>query len=75
VEAALLSLPDAVEEIYQAVITTSSAAADGSARLTDAIERLRLEEELETSYGEEIREIVPSAAPRPVAAAATAKKA
>jgi hypothetical protein len=76
VEAALLSLPDAVEEIYQAVITTSSAAADGSGRLTDAIERLRLEEELETSYGEEIREIVPTAAPRPVvaAAAASAKK-
>lgn len=64
VEAALLSLPDAVEEIYQAIITGSSAA-EGGARLTDAIERLRLEQELETSYGAEIRSIV-----QPVAAKA-----
>ncbi|MEO8672992.1 MAG: hypothetical protein ABI411_16870, partial [Tahibacter sp.] len=69
VEAALLSLPDAVEEIYQAVITTSSSA-EGGTRLTEAIERLRLEEELESSYGAEIRDIVPSVAPRPVAAVA-----
>lgn len=61
VEAALLSLPDAVEEIYQAIITHSSAA-EGGARLSEAIERLRLEEELESSYGAEIRSIVQPAA-------------
>lgn len=69
VEAALLSLPDAVEEIYQAIITNSSAA-EGGARLTEAIERLRLEEELESSYGAEIQNIV-----RPEAAAARAHSA
>jgi len=69
VEAALLSLPDAVEEIYQAIITNSSAA-EGGARLTEAIERLRLEEELESSYGAEIQNIV-----RPEAAAARARTA
>ena len=69
VEAALLSLPDAVEEIYQAIITNSSAA-EGGARLTEAIERLRLEEELESSYGAEIQNIV-----RPEAAAARARSA
>ncbi|UXI68637.1 hypothetical protein [Tahibacter amnicola] len=68
VDAALLSLPDAVEEIYQAVITQSSTA-EGGTRLTEAIERLRLEEELETSYGAEIKEIVKPEASRAIAAA------
>jgi hypothetical protein len=68
VEAALLSLPDAVEEIYQAIITGASAA-EGGARLTDAIERLRLEEELESSYGAEIQSIVQPAAARVIGAA------
>jgi hypothetical protein len=63
VEAALLSLPDAVEEIYQAIIT-NSAATEGGERLTEAIERLRLEEELESSYGAEIRELVQTPAAR-----------
>lgn len=68
VEAALLSLPDAVEEIYQAIITGASAA-EGGARLTEAIERLRLEEELESSYGAEIQSIVQPAAARAIGAA------
>lgn len=63
VEAALLSLPDAVEEIYHAVVTTPSAG-EGGARLQEAIERLRLEEELESSYGAEISEILPQKAAR-----------
>jgi hypothetical protein len=60
VEAAILSLPDAVEEIYQAVITQS--AAGGGPKLNEALERLRLEEELEQSYGQELAAIAPSAA-------------
>ncbi|TDR47571.1 hypothetical protein DFR29_102231 [Tahibacter aquaticus] len=68
VEAALLSLPDAVEEIYQAIIT-NSAAAEGGVRLTEAIERLRLEEELESSYGAEIEKLVQPAAARVIGAA------
>ncbi len=66
VEAALLSLPDAVEEIYHAVVTTP-ASGDGGTRLQEAIERLRLEEELESSYGAEVREFVPKAATRKLA--------
>ncbi len=57
VEAALLSLPDAIEEIYQAVITQSSTNGGGP-RLTEAIERLRIEEELESTYGQEIQSII-----------------
>lgn len=67
VEAALLSLPDAVEEIYQAVITQGSSNG-GGARMTEAIERLRLEEELESTYGQEISAIIQT----PVAARAKA---
>lgn len=63
VEAALLSLPDAVEEIYHAVVTTP-ASGEGGARLQEAIERLRLEEELESTYGSEISEILPHKAAR-----------
>lgn len=69
VEAAALALPDAVEEIYQAIIT-NSAATEGSQRLTEAIERLRLEEELESSYGAEIRELAQPRAARAAAAGA-----
>lgn len=67
VEAALLSLPDAVEEIYNAVITTP-VSGEGGVRLQEAIERLRLEEELESSYGDEVREHLPSAVVRVPAA-------
>lgn len=63
VEAALLSLPDAVEEIYHAVVT-SPASGEGGTRLQEALERLRLEEELESTYGAEISQIVPQKAAR-----------
>jgi hypothetical protein len=66
VEAALLSLPDAFEEIYHAVVTQPAGGESGT-RLQEAIDRLRLEEELESSYGAEIRAIVPEAVPRAVA--------
>lgn len=58
IEAALLSLPDAVEEVYHAVVSTP-ASGDGGERLREAIQRLRLEEELEASYGDEIRDLLP----------------
>ena len=69
VEAALLSLPDAFEEIYHAVMTSPSSD-EGGARLQEAIDRLRLEEELESSYGEELRDMVPLASRRAGTAAA-----
>ena len=68
VEAALLSLPDALDEIYDAVVTLP-AGGEAGGRLQEAIDRLRLEEELENSYGAEIREIVPARLPRAGAAA------
>ncbi len=67
VEAALLSLPDAFDEIYDAVVTLP-AGGEGTTRLQEAIDRLRLEEELESSFGDEIREIAPYV-PRHAAAA------
>ena len=51
VEAAMLSLPDAVEEIYHAVVTMP-ASAQGDGRLQDAIDRLRLQEELDTDIND-----------------------
>ncbi|WP_137936016.1 hypothetical protein [Chitinivorax sp. B] len=65
VEAALLSLPDAVEEIYQAVIAVP-AFNEGGGRLQEAIDRLRLEEELCSGYEAELREPI-----RPAAGKAT----
>jgi hypothetical protein len=64
VDAALLSLPDALEEIYHAVVSTPASGESGG-RLQEAIERLRLEEELEDNFGAEIREIAPEAVKRP----------
>ena len=52
-----------MEEIYQAVVTTP-ASGEGGTRLQEAIERLRLEEELESGYGDEIAELMPQKAAR-----------
>lgn len=60
VEAALLALPDAVEEIYHAMVTLP-ASGEGGARLQEAIERLRLEQELEQTFEHELRPILPQA--------------
>jgi hypothetical protein len=66
VEAALLSIPDAVEEIYHMVISapTSGAQAD---RLQDAINRLHLEESLETTVNDELGDALSRPALRMVA--------
>jgi len=66
VDAALLSLPDTVEEIYQTLITTP-AAGDARGQLQEAIERLRLEEELEHTYTAELDQALPSRAIRAAA--------
>jgi len=66
VEAALLSIPDAVEEIYHMVISapTSDAQAD---RLQDAINRLHMEESLEATVNDELGGALPRPALRVVA--------
>lgn len=53
VEAGLLALPDAVEEIMNAALT-SSGADDASRRLQDAVDRLHEEEEAEAIVEEEL---------------------
>jgi len=65
VEAALLSIPDAVEEIYHMVISapTSGAQAD---RLQDAINRLHMEESLEATVNDELGSTLPRPALRVV---------
>jgi hypothetical protein len=54
VEAGLLALPDAVEEIMNAALT-SSGADDASQRLQDAVNRLHEEEEAEAIVEEELK--------------------
>lgn len=66
VDAALLSLPDTVEEIYHAMIATPSAG-DVRSQLQSAIERLRLEEELEDTYTAELDQVLPGRAARRLA--------
>lgn len=68
VEAALLALPDAVEEIYHAMVTLPASGEDG-AKLQEAIERLRLEQELEATYDSEVRALLPQAQARAVSQA------
>ena len=55
VDAAVLALPDAVEEIYQATIT-APIAGDVERRLQDAVDRLNIEAQLDQSFREEIDE-------------------
>jgi hypothetical protein len=66
VEAAMLSIPDAVEEIYHMVITapTSGSQAD---RLQDAINRLHIEENLESAVNDELGDTLPRVPLRAVA--------
>lgn len=65
VEAALLALPDTVEEIYQAVLAAPRSGAAGD-RLQEAIERLRLQEELDHQL--DFDETTPAAPPRRIRA-------
>src|SRR5688572_17314339 len=58
VEAAMISLPDAVEEIAHAALT-STGSNDASRRLMEAVDRLRIEEDLEASVEDELGEALP----------------
>ncbi|MGB0128720.1 MAG: hypothetical protein WBP72_13865, partial [Rhodocyclaceae bacterium] len=57
-EAALVSMPDQMEEIYQTIVTAPTSSDVGS-RLEDAIARLRLEEDVEAELAGELGESVP----------------
>lgn len=56
VDTAMLALPDAVEEIYHAAIT-SPTAGDVASRLQEAVERLHVEQELDTRLDAELGEV------------------
>ncbi len=53
VEAAMLSMADTFEEVYQRVVTNPQSA-EASAELNQAVERMRIEEELDLAVDEEL---------------------
>lgn len=67
VDAALIALPDAVEEIYTAAIT-SPTAGDVASRLQEAVDRLHIDEELDTKLDAELGDLPPRLTPRAVPA-------
>lgn len=69
VDTAMLALPDAVEEIYHAAIT-SPTAGNVATRLQEAVDRLHIEEELDHKLDAELGDL-PARARLPAAAAAT----
>lgn len=57
-EAAVLAMPDQMEEIYQNIVTSPTA--DGlGVKLADALESLRLQEDIETELARDLSEAVP----------------
>lgn len=57
-EAAVLAMPDQMEEIYQNIVTAPTA--DGlGVKLADALESLRLQEDIETELAQDLSEAVP----------------
>ena len=55
-EAAMLSMPDQMEEIYQTIMTGSSGD-EGGAHLEESIARLRLQEDIEAELAGDMREL------------------
>ena len=68
-DAAMLSMPDRLEEIYQTIMTTPLSE-DVGARLEESIATLRLQEDIEAELAGDMAEALPdlAAPPRPVAA-------
>jgi hypothetical protein len=62
IEAAMLSMPDQVEEIYQTIMTTPASEDIGS-RLEDSIENLRLQEDIEAELSGELEAALPGMVP------------
>jgi len=67
VDAAMIGLPDAVEEIYTAAIT-SPTAGDVASRLQEAVDRLHIDEELDSKLDAEMGDIPLRLASRPATA-------
>lgn len=58
IEAAIVSMPDQMDEIYQTIVT-APATADMGSKLAESISKLSLEEDLETELEGIMRETVP----------------
>jgi hypothetical protein len=59
VDAAMLNIADTFEEVYQGVITNPTSS-DATRRLQEAVDRLKIEEELEQAFHREIGEVIES---------------
>ncbi len=57
-EAALLSLPDSIEELYHAMVT-NPVSADATEKLQDAVAKMRIEEDLDLAVDDELENIEP----------------
>lgn len=68
VDTALVGLPDAVEEIYTAAVT-SPTAGDVASRLQEAVDRLHIDEELDSKLDAELGDIPMALPPRAAPAA------
>lgn len=67
-EAAMLSMPDQIEEIYQTIMT-APATENAGARLEDALAKLRLQEDIEAELAGDLAEAIPGmVSPLPAAA-------
>jgi hypothetical protein len=62
IEAAMLSMPDQMEEIYQTIMTTP-ASEDVGSKLEDSIENLRLQEDIEAELSGELEDALPGIVP------------
>jgi hypothetical protein len=56
IEASLESMPDAIEEVFQHAVSAPMAS-DSSERLQDAVDRLRIEEDLDADIHDELRSL------------------
>lgn len=65
IEAAMMAMPDQIEEIYQ-MIMAAPYSTSISSKLDESLSKLRLQEELEQELDEDLRDTVPSLPERPI---------
>lgn len=67
IEAAMMAMPDQIEEIYQ-MIMAAPFSSSLSSKLDESLSRLRLEDELQAELDDELHQSIPSLPDRPLAA-------
>jgi hypothetical protein len=73
IEAAILSMPDQMDEIYQTIVTAPTSA-EVDSKLAESIAKLGLEEDLEAELEGALRETVPESSVRPAGQSMNLKK-